>query len=110
MEYNEWKEKFDELPFDYQLAIYNSYICNVDSDKEVYDVDTFEFGEMFDDFQAVILAVCNGDVDPLQPYFRFDVYGHMQSLTESEVNEMIELYAEDIYECPASWELYIEKD
>lgn len=110
MTFEEFKERFNELPFEDQLSIYNTYICNVDSDKEVFDIDTFEFGEMFSDFQLLVLAICNGDVDPLKPYFRIDVYGHMQSLTETEINEMIDSYVEEIYESPDSWNLYIEQD
>lgn len=108
--FKQWKEKFDELPFNDQLSIYNTYMSEVNSDKEVYDIDTFEFGEMFSDFQQLVLAICNGDVDPLMPHFRFDVYGHMQSLTESEVNEMIDDYVEEIYENPDCWDIYIEQD
>lgn len=110
MKFEDFKEKFNDLSMDDKVRIYNECVRNLDSDKEILSIYGFEFGAMFDDFQSLLLAVCNGDVDPMLEYFRFDVYGHMESLHDSDIEDMIDDYIEEIFDDKSYWEDYIEDD
>lgn len=111
MDYEVFKEEFDNLSLSEKLSIYNKYCLNYGSNEpiEYFEEDFFEY--CFSNKMEVARAVYFGDIKSwTDEYIRFNAYGNLESLSESDVLDEIDNYVEDIFECEDIWKDYIDSE
>lgn len=109
MDYEVFKEKFDDLSLSKKLSIYNEYCINYGSNETIEYFDKDFFNCFFGDKMEVARAVYFGNIQSwTDEYIRFNAYGNLESLNEFDVVEEIDNYVEDIFECEDIWKTYID--
>lgn len=107
----EWfKDKFDELSNGQKISLYNEYsIANrTENEVESFDEDFFNMHYENNPYEAA-RAVHFGTINWSDEYIRFNGYGNLESLSESQIVEEAENAAEDIYEW-GGFDSYIDMD
>lgn len=108
MNYEVFKEKFDDLSLSEKLSIYNEYCINYGCNESIEYFDEDFFNCYFSDKMEVARAVYFGNIQSWNDeYIRFNAYGNLESLSEFDVVEEIDNYVEDIFECEDIWGNYI---
>ena len=112
MKYEKFEELFDELSTSEKVDIYNRY-CEESShyDDTLYIFDEEFFYTYFNDPMEAARAVFFGNIQSWNDeYIKFDGYGNLESFSDYDVEQEIEDYLEEIFECTKSWEDYIEDE
>ena len=112
MKYETFEELFNELSTSEKVDIYNRYCDETNKvDDIIYTFDEEFFETCFKSPIDAARAVFFGNIQNWSDdYLRFDGYANLESLCEGEVENEINYYLEDIFECTESWEDYIEDD
>lgn len=112
MKYETFVEKFNELSGSEKVFIFNGYCIEYgDSDNMLNSFDDDFFNMAFSDPMEAARATFFGNIkDWFDEYIRFDGYGNLESVSEYEVDEVIEGYLEEIFEHESTWKDYIEDD
>ena len=112
MKYEKFEELFNELSTSEKVDIYNRYCeesSHYDNTIYVFDEEFFEicFSSPMDAARAVFFGNIQNWSDD---YIRFNGYANLESLSESDAENEINDYLEEIFDYPKSWEDYIEDD
>lgn len=108
MNYEVFKEEFDDLSLSEKLSIYNEYCINYGCNDTIEYFDEEFFNCFFSDKMEVARAVYFGKIQSwTDEYIRFNAYGNLESLSEFDVLDEIDNYVEDIFECEDIWKNYI---
>lgn len=111
MKYEVFKEKFDELSLSDRLLIYNEYCINYGSNEPICYFEEDFFDCYFSDKMEVARAVFFGNIHSWDDeYVRFNAYGNLESLSEFDVANEIDDYAEEIFEYENIWKDYIDSE
>lgn len=93
MTLEQFKEKFGELSFNQQIAIYNEYqLEHNNADDMLYDFDEEFFDMAFEgkNPMEVARATYFGKINWNDEYIRFNGYGNLESVSEFDAEEMID--------------------
>lgn len=111
MDYEVFKERFDNLSTSEKLSIYNKYCLNYGCNEPIECFDEDFFNCFFSDKMEVARAVFFGNIQSwTDEYIRFNAYGNLESLNEFDVVEEIDNYVVDIFECEDIWKDYIDSE
>lgn len=112
MKYETFEEKFNSLSTSEKVDVFNRFCEETNRVDELlyeFDDEFFEltFSKTYDSARAVFFGKIQNWNDP---YIKFNGYGNLESLCEGEVENEINYYLEEIFECTKSWEDYIEDE
>ena len=111
MKLEKFIECFNECQPSDKLSMFNEYQIECRGDDEIFSFDEEFFNCFFSDRpMELVRAIHFGDVDYNDGFIKFDGYGNLESLSESEVEEWCDDAAEDIYDYPEIWGKYIDDE
>lgn len=106
MDYEEFCDKFNELPLETRIYIYNN--CVNSGDMLIFPFDE-DFWELFESKAAVAQAIMNSNIDWNCSYAIIDAAGCVQTLYEGDINDMFDDYMNDIFFEDEIWGEYIQE-
>ena len=106
MDYEEFCDKFNELPLETRIYIYNN--CVNSGDMLIFPFDE-DFWESFESKAAVAQAIMNSNIDWNCSYVIIDAAGCVQTLYESDINDMCDDYMNEIFWEDEIWGEYIQE-
>lgn len=103
MTYEEFEQKYYELNISQRIALYNDWCAETGNENiEYFDEDFFDL--YFADKMEVCRATAYGEVNFTDEFIRLNVYGNLESFSESEALAIIESNLKDIFEYKSVWE------
>lgn len=111
MEYEIFKEKWDELARLEKISCYNDYAREHNTDNELFSFDEEFFNIFFQNAIDAVRAVYFGKIESWNDeYIKFNGYGNLESLSEYEAEELANDYVDEIYLHDDIWLQYIDDD
>ena len=112
MTYEAFLEKFNDLPLEDKVTIFNEYcIEHGDPDNRLSEFDEEFFHLNFTDPMEAASATFFGNIKNWSDEFiRFNAYRNLESFSKYEVDNEIEGYLEEIFKCSDTWSDYIEDE
>lgn len=102
----EWANMSDMTKFEVYNAAYNEGF--IDSDDAIYSMDDID--EALDGYTPsdILDMMFYGNFNPRDEYFKFDVYGNLESIRSCDIGNYCDYYSDEIYEYLESGNYYGE--
>ena len=112
MKLEKFVELFGECSADDKIAMFNEYQNqHRGGDDTIYSFDEEFFYIAFSDPMEAARATFFGDIESWSdPYIRFNGYGNLESLSETEAEQEADDAVEEIFDHPDIWVNYIDDD
>jgi len=112
MTYEKFEEKWNELTFEEQLSIYNTFLdeeCKAEG--HIYEFDEDFFTNSFSTPMQAARATYFGKIESwADEFITLDAYGNLKSLNKYEVKKRMEEDLWYIYDNERFWQNHIEED
>lgn len=106
--FEDWQEMFFDLDLEIQIEIYN-HLRDRHGFGRVYEFTEDAINEIYPNAYDGMRALFFGDIRSWNDdYIYLNGYANLESMTADELEENIELSAQEIYDTPDTWKSIFE--